>query len=164
MDELDGAEFDAARGLAYEEHARRLAELAPHHQLLLVAAGEEARSQARIRRAHVEAPHERRRGLAHLSAPRPAVAAVEGQPLVAEDGRFPRGELHHQRSRVPVFGNMCESQAPRRARIEPASRLEALARERETALFRRAQAREHVEERALAVARDARNAHDLARA
>ena len=47
MDELDGADIDAARRLADQQHPRLALHLARQHQLLLVAAGKARRAQCR---------------------------------------------------------------------------------------------------------------------
>ena len=53
VDELDGADIDAARRLADDQHARVLLHLARQHDLLLVAAGEIGGLQPRIGRPDV---------------------------------------------------------------------------------------------------------------
>ena len=61
MDEFDGADIDAARRLADQQHLGLARHLARQHQLLLVAAGEVRRAQRRRARPHVEAVHQGRR-------------------------------------------------------------------------------------------------------
>ena len=55
VDELDGADVDAAGGLADEQHVRVALHLAGEHDLLLVAAGEVGGLEVAGRRADVEA-------------------------------------------------------------------------------------------------------------
>src|SRR3546814_19639458 len=57
VDELDGADVDAARRLADQQQARRPRQLARQHDLLLVAAGKVRRRQRRLLRTHHEAAH-----------------------------------------------------------------------------------------------------------
>src|SRR5579884_4354004 len=54
VDEFDGADIDAARGLGRDQHGRVAGELAGNDDLLLVAAGERAGRGRSRGRAHVE--------------------------------------------------------------------------------------------------------------
>ncbi len=53
VDEFDGADIDAARRLADDQHVGSALHLARQHDLLLVAAGEIGGLQPRIRRADI---------------------------------------------------------------------------------------------------------------
>src|SRR5215216_2871206 len=58
VDELDGADVDAARRLRDEQELRPQPELAPDDELLLVAARESARREVGVRGAHVEVAYQ----------------------------------------------------------------------------------------------------------
>ena len=100
---------------------------------------------------------------AHGRLPHPAAPAVARAPLVAEHGRFPCREGQHQAAPVPVFRHVGQACLARGLGVEPALRREGARAQRERAGLRRQHAREHLEQLALAVARDARDADDLAR-
>ena len=68
MDELDGADVDAARRLADDEHVGIALHLAGEHDLLLVAAGEIGGLQPRVGRADVELLHLRRAASATIAS------------------------------------------------------------------------------------------------
>ncbi len=91
VDELDGADVDAARRLADQQDARAGVDLARQHDLLLVAAGEAARAQPRVGRADVEAPHQ------------PGGERIAWRPgwRTGRGRRAPRGDSPAPRSRRP---------------------------------------------------------------
>jgi hypothetical protein len=168
VDELDGADVDATRGLPHQQHLRRV--LAPlrfarEHELLLVAAAELAAAQGRVARAHVVALHHLGAVVAHAALAHPGQHRARCVPrgvLVAERGRLPGVEGQHEAALVAVFGHVGQAQRACGAGVDPAAGLEALAAEFQCAGRGHEQAREHVEQLALAVARDAGDADYLA--
>ena len=117
MDEFDGADIDAARRLADQQHLGLARHLARQHQLLLVAAGEARRAQAGRARPHVEAFHQRGAMRADRRAVEQVVAA-EGRPLlVAQDRRLRRLERRHHALAQAILGHVRQAQIAHLGRI-----------------------------------------------
>ena len=118
VDELDGADIDAARRLADEQQLGIALDLARQHDLLLVAAGEVGGLQPRIRRPHVVSASicrwQRSRTLRRGPAGRPVIGRIV---VVAEDRRF---RCARRRSTRPialaVLRHMGEPAPPRSSR------------------------------------------------
>ena len=161
VDEFDGADIDAARRLADDQHLRIALDLAGHDDLLLVAAGEIGGLQPGVRRADVVfLDLLRRHPCAMASRSRKRAAAVFRIAVVAEDRVLVFLELQDQAHVVAVLRNMGEAElaqsapdrpcrsACRAGRISPGRRL--------------ADAGDRFEQFGLAVAGDAGDADDLA--
>ncbi len=114
------------------------------------------------RRAHVVSLHHLRGVGAHRRMAASSRAAVARAALVAEHGRFPGREGQHQAAPVAVFGHMGEASPRARFGVEPMRGVNDCVLQPQRAGLRRQQARQHVEQLALAVARDAGDADDLA--
>ena len=101
MDELDGADVDAARRLADQQHLGLARHLARQHQLLLVAAGEARRAQAGHARTHVEALHQ----LGAMRADRrPLEQVVPAERRAARDSRGSRSPTRGRPPPCPGAG------------------------------------------------------------
>ncbi len=163
VDELDGADVDAARRLADEQHLGVALDLARQHDLLLIAAGELRGLQPRRLRAHVVMLHLGR------ADPRPCDRGREAGPVRAA-GRPQSREWRSRKPERPEPGP-CAGGPPARAEGRAGASGAGCARrsgiiaalEADGAQDRLAHARDRFEQLALAVAGNAGDADDLAR-
>ena len=116
MDELDGADVDAARGLADEQDARVAAELAAEDQLLLVAAREFRGCEQLVARAHVVLVHHGPAAGARDASAQERPGVHVGIVLVAEQRRFPGREAEHEPEPMPVLGHVGHAERAHAAR------------------------------------------------
>jgi branched-subunit amino acid transport protein len=166
VDRFDGADVDAAGRLADQHQLRLGRDFARDHDLLLVAAREQADTQVRIIRTHVEGLQQMRAalgdGLEVEQAP-----AVFHTVLVAEHGVLHHREILDDAVAQAVFRHVADAEVAegggQAVGIRAAPERKRFAFEFDLARRRQAHARQDFHQFALAVARDAGNRHDFAR-
>ena len=163
VDELDRADVEAARRLRGDQHRRVAVDLAGEHDLLLVAAGERAGARRRAAAAHVELleqPRARARSGGPGRASRTASRARRG----SRAARCSRRARSRGRARGAGGPRGC-GRRPRRASSRALACVERPCRRRVTVPLADApQAGDRVDQLGLAVAVDAGDPDDLARA
>ena len=161
MDELDGADVDAARRLADEEHARVDVDFAGEHEFLLVAAREGGEAEAGQRGAHVMGGHLARAGGADGGAIEETAAIAVGPVVVAEDRVVLGGETRDDAHPQAVFGHVRETECAALTRTEVLAHEVVLLQDDRSARGK-PDTGEGFEQLGLAVAGHAGDTHDLA--
>ena len=165
MDERGGADVHPPRRLAREQHRRGAGDLASHHDLLLVAAGEPRGREEGQQGAHVEALHESPRVLDDRPPPHQRAAVVAALAVAPEDGVLAGVELAHQAGALAVFRHMRQAHAARGGRAGGAAfARRGLAVDAHRARGDGKRPRHRFQEFGLAVPGDPGDADDLARA
>jgi hypothetical protein len=155
-----GADVDAPRRLRGDQNFRLLADFAADDELLQVAAREAACRGLRVGRAHVECGDDLRRTGAHRVG---ANEAASHEAALARRQQRILGERHlgHGAATQSLLGDEGQAAPAARRGAEPSRRL-AAQHDRVPARLRPL-ARQRRQQFLLSVARDARNADDLAR-
>ena len=161
MDELDRAEIHPARRVRHQHDARVARQLARDHQLLLVAAGQLSGDGARVGRAHVEFLEQREGARREPPGWQERAYARRGLALAAEHQVLGERERRHHATPQAVARHVGESR-PRVFGGRVA--MDALPGDRQCAVGGAPQSGECFDQFALAIAFDARDADDLARA
>jgi hypothetical protein len=165
VDALDGADVDAAGGLAHQHQGRLRQHFARDHHLLLVAAREQADMQVVVVGADVEILHQRRAARRDGLEGEQAPAAFEFV-LVAEDGVVHDREILDHAVAQAVFRNVGDAQVADGARqavgVRAAGERQRLALEVHLARRRQAHAGQDLHQFALTIAGHAGNRDDLA--
>src|SRR6185437_15527248 len=162
VNELNGADVDAARWLADDQYGGVMLHLARQNDLLLVAAGKARRLEPRIGRTHVEFLHTLQRLLARRGDVEQSAFGIGSIVLIAEDAVFPFFELHHEALALAVLGNVRETCGARPCRTIVALERERAAIDDDIARLLVAHAGDAFEQLRLAIAGDAGDPDDFA--
>src|SRR5690606_4808232 len=162
VNEFDGADIDAARGLTDDQHLRVLLHLACKHDLLLVAAGEIRRRQAAVGRAYVIFfDLVARIGTDGVDVEQETFE-IPALVVIAEDRVLVLLEGQDEAHIVPVLRHMRHAALAQVDRVGRARQVNGLAVQHHTAGNGGAYARDRLQQLRLPVARHARYSDDLA--
>ena len=159
MDELDGADVEAARGLGGHEDGRVTRHLARDDDLLLVAARERRRERRRPPTPNVELAQQTDRALDEPPRVQPAEARRRLLLEIVQREVLGEREVQHEPTPLPVLGDMADSLVEHRPRARAG---DVLAAEEDAPSRGAPEPRQGVDELRLAVAVDSRDADDLA--
>src|SRR6266511_131846 len=157
--ELDRADVEAACRLGCDEDPGVAFYLAREHDLLLVATAERGRTCRGSSSAHVVPPEQVTRALDHASRAEPAPARDRRLVIVVQRDVLGERELQHQATALTVFWNVTE---PRLEVVVRVFGRDLFVADQHTPAGTSAQTRDRIDQLALSVPVDARDAHDLA--